>query len=353
MCMKKRIFTVHNLAFILVISLTVFTFTACGQAKEYNASATNSGQEAAETGTQKEASEPEPVVTCPLDGAVIKEMPIRAMAFSIDNNSEARPQSGLDKADIVYEVPAEGGITRYLAVFFHGEATKIGPIRSARPYLIELAREWDAVYAHCGQSPQAQAYFSNYNISHINEILHSSGFWRDKSRTAPHNLYTSTSGMWKEIVKLGWDKKTEPEGYTFRLAGESVPGEAAGNVTIKYRNDKVGYRYDGQKGLYLRYINNSEYRDLNSGVQLSASNILVQQVSVRTIDAEGRLEIGLKGEGKAMLFSGGHVIKGTWKKSSATSRTRYYDESGAEMKMVAGQTWIQLIPDLSQVTYTE
>jgi hypothetical protein len=352
MCMNKRVLNVHNLAFILVIILTVFAFTACGQAKESSASAT-SGQEQAQTGTQKETPEPEPATTCPLDGAIIEEMPIRPMAFSIDNNSEARPQSGLDKADIVYEVPAEGGITRYLAVFFHGEAVKIGPIRSARPYLIDLAREWDAVYAHCGQSPQAQAYFSNYNIAHINEILHSSGFWRDKSRKAPHNLYTSTSGMWKEIVKLGWDKKTEPEGYTFRLQDESVPGEAAGNITIQYRNDKVGYRYDPQKGVYLRYINNSEYKDLNSGVQLSAANILIQQVSVRTIDSEGRREIGLKGEGKAMLFSGGHVIKGTWKKSSDSSRTRFYDESGAEMKMIAGQTWIQLIPSMGNVSYTE
>ncbi|MHC1719715.1 MAG: DUF3048 domain-containing protein [Clostridiaceae bacterium] len=350
--MTKNVFTIHKLAVIFAMALISLSVTACGQIKETSASATKN-EEVTQNGTQKEAPEPEPVITCPLDGAVIKEMPLRAMAFSIDNNGEARPQSGLDKADIVYEVPAEGGITRYLAVFFHGEAQKIGPIRSARPYLIELAREWDAVYAHCGQSPQAQAYFSAYNIAHINEILHSSGFWRDKSRKAPHNLYSSTSNLWKEIVKLGWDSKTEPEGYTFRLEGESVPGEAAGNVKIQYRNDNVGYRYDAQKGIYLRYINNSAYKDLNSGVQLSASNILIQQVSVRTIDAEGRLQIGLTGEGSAMLFSGGHVIKGIWKKDSAASRTRFYDESGSEMRMVTGQTWIQLIPALNQVTYTE
>ncbi|WP_158408879.1 DUF3048 domain-containing protein [Peptoclostridium acidaminophilum] len=298
-----------------------------------------------------EVTLPEYKFTCPLDGIGIDEMPIRPVAVTIDNYRGARPQSGLDKADIVYEVPVEGGITRYLAMFFHGQADVIGPVRSARPYLIDISREWDAVYIHAGQSPQAQTYFKNTKVAHINEMFHSSGFWRDKSRKAPHNLYSSTDNLWREIEKLGLDKVSIPEGFEFRDEGEELSGAEAAELSLPYSYGKVGYSYDEQTETYKRFLNGNPYNDLASGVQLSAANVLVQQVAVRAFDSEGRLEVDLIGEGKAWLFSEGRVIEGTWRKDAVTERTRFYDETGVLMRLKTGQTWIQLVPSRVQISY--
>ena len=300
-------------------------------------------RQVASRATELNPTPPAPEIPCPLDGTMLYQMPTRAVAITIDNNGSAQPQTGLNQADIVYEVPVEGGITRFLAVFFHGEADVIGPIRSARPYLVDIAREWDAVYIHAGQSPQAQTYFNRTGIAHINEMFHPTGFWRDKSRAAPHNLYSSTQNLWEEIVKLGLDKTAVPEGFPFRPEGEALKGEPATELSIPYRYSKVSYRYDETTGTYLRYQFGKPYRDLVSGEQLSAANVILQQVSTRAFDAEGRLEVSLMGEGAAILFSDGHAKQGTWKRDSVTSRTVFRDFDGNEMTLKPGQTWIQMV----------
>jgi len=275
----------------------------------------------------------------------------RPIGVTIDNSSSARPQSGLNLADLVYEVPVEGGVTRYVAVFFHRGAKTIGPIRSARPYLIDLSREWDAVYIHCGQSPQAQTYFAQQNIAHINEMFHPSGFWRDKSRIAPYNLYTDTNSLWEEITKLGWDREANQAGYHYRGQDEDPAGLPVEKLSITYPYGRVGYEYAAKSGSYLRFLNQNPYQDLTSGEQLAAENVLIQQVPMQQFDSVGRLEVGLLGQGKAWLFSGGRVQEGTWRKDYSTSRTRFYDQTGAEMSMGKGRTWIQLISGHTQINY--
>lgn len=346
-----------NILLVLMVITALVSFQGC--ARENGQEKTVVVTEEAnpeETKPEEEAEEPnvippESKISCPLDGVLIDEMPIRPVAITIDNYKGARPQSGLDKADIVYEIPVEGGITRYLAIFFHGRTDVIGPVRSARPYLIDISREWDAVYIHAGQSPQAQTYFKNTKVAHINEMFHPSGFWRDKSRKAPHNLYSSTDNLWREIEKLGLDKSSVPEGFEFRNEGEALKGAAAAELLIPYSYGKVGYSYDAQTEEYKRFLNGNPYNDLTSGVQLSADNVLVQQVSVRAFDSEGRLEVTLLGQGKAWLFSDGRVQEGTWRKDSVTERTRFYDESGVQMRLKAGQTWIQLVPRQVKLSY--
>lgn len=277
----------------------------------------------------------------------------RPIAVTIDNSYLARPQSGLDQADLVYEVPVEGGFTRYLAFFFHEGTKTIGPIRSARPYLIELAREWDAVYIHCGQSPQAQTYFAENQIAHIDEMLLPAGFWRDRSRQAPYNLYTNTDSIWQEINKLGWANKVTLDNYPLWEAGDMLTGQIANKLTIAYPYARVGYHYDAQTGIYLRYLNDRPCLDLNSNKQISAVNVLLQQVSMRTFDSVGRLEVGILGQGKAWLFSNGRVQEGTWRKDNGTSRTHFYDQAGVELSMTDGPTWIQLISTQIQFNYQQ
>ncbi len=287
----------------------------------------------------------------PQDSVPVNAMLARPIAVTIDNSSSARPQSGLDQAGLVYEVPVEGGVTRYLAVFFHEGAKTIGPIRSARPYLIELAREWDAIYIHCGQSPQAQTYFAENQVAHINEMFHPTGFWRNKSRQAPFNLYTDTNSLWQEITKLGWGNKVVLADYPLRGAGDQLSGQVAEKLTIIYPYGRVGFQYDATTNTYLRFLNDCPYLDLNSGMQLSAANVLIQQVSMWAFDSEGRLEVDLFGQGKAWFFSNGQMQEGTWRKDSSTSRTRFYDQTNVELSMTKGITWIQLISEQMQLNF--
>jgi hypothetical protein len=358
MLMIRQFYRARNFIFAFMMAMLFMALAGCGLEKsagstkaEYLDTAPMSVLSELALSNMKSGFQIGNKLICPIDGALIEIMPVRPIAITIDNFRPARPQSGLDQADLVYEIPVEGGITRYLAIFFHGKATAIGPIRSARPYLIDIAREWDAVYIHGGQSPQAQTYFKTTKVAHINEMFHPSGFWRDKSRKAPHNLYTSTENLWAEITALGWDNKTDPESFLFRLADEKLSGKSALELTIPYQYGDVGYRYDANTGNYLRFLDNSPYKDLASGVQLSAANVIVQQVSVRSFDQEGRLEVDLMGEGKAWLFSGGQVLEGSWQKKSSTSRTRFYDGSGIEISMKTGQTWIQLVSKQTKISY--
>jgi len=150
---------------------------------------------------------------------------------------------------------------------------------------------------------------------------------------------------------LGWNVPTPVESFSFVEDGGAATGAAASGITINYYYGAVSYRYDSASGLYLRYLDGAPYRDLEAGGQLSASNVLIQRVPLRSFDAEGRLEIDLTGEGEMLFFSGGIVESGSWKKDSVTSRTKYYNGSGAEITFRPGQTWIQMVSRNTQVSY--
>jgi len=288
---------------------------------------------------------------CPFDGTPLEELPLRPVVVTIDNFAPARPQSGLSAADLIYEIPAEGGITRFLAVYYHGKAEKIGPIRSARPYLALLAQDWNGVYIHAGESPQAQIFFKQEGLDHINEMFHPQGFWRDKNRKAPHNLYSSSESLWKEIVKKGWDKETHIDQFTFLSEGEELQGGTeASQVTIKYPYSNIFFKKDSASDLYHRFLGDKPQIDKETGAQLTASNIIVQEVQMRVFDSEGRLEIDLIGEGKAWLFSGGRVVEGRWVKDEG-KRTRYIDLKGNKFFLKPGQTWIEIVSKSDKIEY--
>lgn len=288
---------------------------------------------------------------CPFDGTPLKELPLRPVVVTIDNFAPARPQSGLSAADLIYEIPAEGGITRFLAVYYHGQADKIGPIRSARPYLALLAQDWHGVYIHAGESPQAQIFFKKEDLDHINEMFHPQGFWRDKSRKAPHNLYSSSENLWEEIVKKGWDEKTDIDRFSFLSEEEELEGgEEASQVTIKYPYSNVVFKNNSVSGLYQRFLGDKPQIDKETGEQLTAANIIVQETQIKVFDSEGRLEIDLVGEGRAWLFSGGRVVEGRWVKDEG-NRTRYIDTEDHEFFLKPGQTWIEIVSKSNKIEY--
>lgn len=291
---------------------------------------------------------------CPLDGQGLRELPVgRPLAVMIGNNPQARPQSGLPQADLVYEFPAEGGITRFMAVYYHGQAKVIGPVRSARPYFMDQALGWDAVFVHVGQSPQSIAYYKANKVDHIDEFSRTKAFWREKSRKVPDNLYTSTDKLKKMVAELKYERDVELPAFQFAQEPLKGKGREAQSLEIHYpeKLNRAFFQYEVESGLYKRFTGGKAHLDKETGQQLTAGNVIVQFTSARVFDEEGRMDVGMLGQGKMLLFSGGRVIEGTWVKKELRRPTQFFDATGEPVTLNPGQTWIQIVPEGTKVAY--
>jgi hypothetical protein len=266
----------------------------------------------------------------------------------IEKHSEARPQSGLNKADIIYETVAEGGITRFLAIFHSTPASQIGPVRSARDYFAELANEWGVLYAHVGGSDEVLVQLAQRqykNLDDINEFSFGKYFSRLKSRTAPHNTYTSTGELTQFLKDRNLNNKATYEPWQFKkdVVLTSTTPAATVRVNFSIPSYSVRYQYDAASKHYQRFVSGKPQLDAETDEQLTATNVIVQYVSITDVpdDPKLRVDLNLVGQGKATLFSSGTMTELTWSKSKGT-KTHYLDSSGTEIILPAGQTWIEL-----------
>lgn len=292
--------------------------------------------------------------TAPLTGAGIEqEAKSRPIAVMINNFSAARPQSGLTGADVVWEVLAEGGITRLVAIFQSTEALTdtIGPIRSNRKYLIDIADSYGAVMAHAGGSPEAYGILQKQGKPYLDEITNAgSYYWRSKDRKAPHNLYSSLEKLREGASKRKYAEDNPVPVYRFSTDGTvSTAANAveASDITIKFLlsdSYKVGYLYDAATGLYSRSINGEPHVDLNNNETLSASNLIVFETQHRTLDNVGRLAIDLESGGQAYLFQKGKQIEVDWV-SGPDGMIRFATPDGVEIALVPGKTYIHIVPN--------
>jgi len=269
----------------------------------------------------------------------------RPLAIMIENEYNSRPQSGLDKADVVYEVLAEGGITRFLALYLGDDLDEVGPIRSARPYFIDYAMEYNGIYVHYGASPQGYSDLKKLKINDIDGIYDGVTFWRDSSRKAPHNAYSSTEKMLETSEKRGYMKPADLKVWSFNEKDAAPDGEDLERFKLTYYNNyDVSYTYDSQKKVYERYINNKPHADRKTGAPIFVKNIIIQFNDTKVIDKEGRLEIKTVGSGKGYYISNGCCGEIKWKKNSRSARTIYTLADGTELKINPGNTWIQIMP---------
>lgn len=297
-------------------------------------------------------------VPAPLTGELVDPSVIskRPLAVVIENHPDARPQTGYNEADIVYEALAEGGITRTLAIFQSKESKEIGPVRSARPYFIDWATSFDAIFAHVGGSVDALALISQIGTPDLNQFANGSYFWRSNDRYAPHNVYTTTEKLYAAAKANGIAatlniptlkfKKDLPEAD--RVAGQKV------TVDFSYGDFVASYLYDTKTNTYARSIAGIAAKDAKTGVQISPKNVIVEFTSVEPyVNSEGAqaVRIGSVSSGSGYLFQDGKTVKITWSKASRSMRTKYADETGAEVSLNPGQTWIDVIPTGNSVTY--
>ncbi len=286
--------------------------------------------------------------TFPLTGLPSKEKTTnRSVAVMINNHPKARPQSGLAQADIVYEVLAEGELTRFLAIFQSEKPEIIGPVRSARDYFIDLAQGYHSFYVAHGYSPEAKQMLTTGYIDNMNGMQFDGKFFhRDSSRVAPHNSYTSFSDIEKGAKKLDINLTGAPEPLPFLNKNEvnSISGENATEITVTYYHSlsfTESYQYDASMKKYIRSSGGEPTVERETKQPVKIDNLFIVEMNHKVIDDHGRRAIDLETGGDAYLLQRGKMRKVKWKNDFG--RIIPVDESGS-IGFVPGKTWIQVIP---------
>lgn len=297
-------------------------------------------------------------VASPLTGLQVSPDLIKrpVTAIMIENSTDARPQSGLQDAGVVLEAIAEGGITRFMALFQDTRPQYIGPVRSLRPYYIDFADPFQASIVHVGGSPDALAQVRNGNYRDLDQFFNADYFSRINARPAPHNVYTSFGQL---------DKLNQSKGYTsssyvswLRKADKKLAVPTAKTIDFTISSDlfHTHYDYDAATNSYARSEGGAPHMDLVSasdttGVQLKPK-VVIALVMNYSIAADGQHSIyGDIGSGTAYIFQDGGVSVGQWDKATQGTQLSFKDSGGNPIRLNAGQTWISLVADDTQVTY--
>lgn len=367
------------------VSYAVFSKSNFGQAGNNNVSPVNAPEDTSSTSSFSPFKiQPGEAKTeeCPLNGVMRTKTEKdwwsqhRPLGVMIENHADARPQSGVSRADIVYEAVAEGGITRFLTVFYCQDAPFVGPVRSARTYFLDLLSPYAdyPLYAHVGGAnvagpADALGQIDEYGWNQFNDLNQFSVgfpvFWRDYERighavATEHTMYSSTTKLWNYVSKerdltnvgkkgVSWDVNFAP--FIFKDDATSK-----GSISPSYyfwsgmfKNDySVKWKFDPTNDIYLRFNGAAPHTDLNNNKQLTAKNVVVLfMTEERANDGyEGNVHLlyGTTGTGKMVLFQDGKKINGEWSKKDRTSQFKFIDDSGNPIKFNRGVIWFSILP---------
>ena len=272
----------------------------------------------------------------------------RPVAVMMSNDKQALPQYGINRADVVYEAPVEGVMVRYMAIFEdYDDLERIGSVRSCRTYYTYFAREWDAIYAHYGQSTFALPYLKN--VDNINGIegIGGKAFYRSKDKKAPHNAYTSGERLNNTIKELGYRTEYDSnyEGhFLFNKPNKNAAPEngfSAIKIVPGYPYNEPWFEYNQNDGLYYRY----QYDDKHMGneAQIAVKNIILQYSPVAHYASTDYLNINVHEQSYGFFITEGKASPVTVKKDGEFGVTHYYYNDGTEIKLNTGKTWICII----------
>lgn len=278
------------------------------------------------------------------------------IAIMVENHTDARPQVGLDQASIVYEAIAEGGITRFMPIYGPQDATKIGPVRSARTYYLDWALEYDAYYAHCGGNIDALDLIPKIGIKDLDQFKYGDeAYWREnENKATEHTMYTNTEKL-REIAKSN-DWNTSSSDFIslkFKndIKSDMRPPSQTISINFSSTNYNVDWIYDRENNNYQRKMGGIEHKDRITGKELTAKNIIIQKVKrmpTTTRINEPGWEMETVGSGEAMVIMDGKKIDATWKKKSRSDRTKFYDPQDNEIEFNPGVFWYEIIsPDIN------
>lgn len=291
--------------------------------------------------------EPKPVFYAPLTGEAIEQQADASKpvtAIMIENSPSARPQSGLKDAEIVYEAVAEGGITRFLALYQQRQPDLVGPVRSLRMYYVDWLTPYNASVAHVGGSKAALQLVRNGSYRDIDQFFNATSYWRASDRAAPHNVYTSFSRL-KQLNDLKGYTSSEPKVFERADDKKNLPQDATTvNLKISGPLYNSSYSYDPVAKVYARSVGGAPHLDREAG-QIYAKVVIALRVNMNRVMEDGyRESITTTGNGEAMIFQNGNAIKATWYKDSREGQLRFNDASGQSIQLARGTTWISAIP---------
>lgn len=286
-------------------------------------------------------------VSAPFTGEEGGPFTSRQVLAVINNHPDARPQTGLNEADIVFEFIAEYNVTRFAALYQSAFPEEIGPIRSARDYFVELAAAYDAFFVAHGYSPDAYALLESGIVDHINGIKYDGSlFQRTTDRVAPHNSYISS-----ENIKIGMEMTDASPDYSvkapytfFHGAGDGKISEQASTLEVRYGQNPdfaSSFTYDETAQRYKRSSGGVPTVDKETLQQAEVANVLVFEADHETIDADGRQSIDLENGGEALLFQSGGVSKIEWMSQDGMLIPT---ADGEKVELVPGKTWIHIVP---------
>lgn len=272
-------------------------------------------------------------------------------AIMIENSPEARPQSGLKQAGVVYEAIAEGGITRFAALYQESKPQLIGPVRSLRPYYLEWIIPYDAAIAHIGGSARALAEVRNGSHRDIDQFFNDGAYWRASDRYAPHNVYTS----FEKLDQLNQSKGYTTSNFTSwpRIDGKPVETPDAENLTIAVSTGQfaTSYQYNKSTNSYDRSVGGIPHDDREEG-RLSPSVVVALSVTMSNVMEDGwRESIQTTGSGRAVIFQNGQAQEATWKKDSPNAPLQLLGSDQTPVKLIRGQTWIAAVPNNGTISW--
>lgn len=270
----------------------------------------------------------------------------QAFGIMISNSKEARPQSGLGLADVVYEIAVETySITRFLAIFASNHPDKVGPSRSARIPFVRMIQEWGLPFSHYGAARHGQGDADSL-IVEINPPRRFDGvrginnefFFRSTDRIAPHNAYFNSE---KALVKI---PELDYEPHFFFDDETNITGKRISKLSLRYSAyTPVKYEYDSESNKYKRFIHDQPMMDAYTNEQISVTNIIVQHVPHKMVEDVHYVLVDFLGEGKAEFYINGSYEEGTWKKESYSTFTQFFTSKGEPLVLLPGNTWIQLV----------
>ena len=277
-------------------------------------------------------------------------------SIMIENSIDARPQSSLSEAGIVFEAIAEGGITRFLALYQEAQPADIGPVRSARPYYVEWAAGFDAGYVHSGGSNEAIALIGALGVEDMDHGRNSSFFDRVSHRFAPHNVFTSMARLDQLRESRGFSTSSDFEGFARYRDGDEKPAGRDGATKIEFDissfNYNTSYTYDTENNYYPRSMAGTAHVDNGNGSQVSP-NVVVALITTFGKHADGvHSQYGVLGSGEVYVFQDGTIEKGTWEKVDKKEPLKFKKTNGEPLKLNPGRTWITAIQSGDRVTYT-
>ncbi len=316
-----------------------------------------------ETTLPPETTEPAPVDTNPLTGEALDAVSnLRPTAIMVNNISKAAPQCGISQADILYEVLAEGSITRFLAIFSDvSEVGEIGPVRSARPYFFRLAQHYGTIYFSAGGSEEAMNLINNLDYDYLNGIGNAGSYfyrdsWRKNNRGFEHSLMTTGEKLAAAAENKGLDTTVEDHtNYGLLFDDTAIPaGDDASKIEIHfYKGGKLTrMTHDAATNRYTMYQHGATATDANDDTEVTFRNVVVLFASTKITDNVGHLDVQTTGQGEGYLCRDGKVIPIQWSRDSFDDLYTYTDANGNPVAFGVGNSYIAIVPTDSNIDFT-